>query len=302
MSGPRLLVVNADDYGLTEGISRGILRAHRDGIVTSASVLAIGPAFPKAAPWLADWCDLGIGVHLAAVGEDPPLLPAREIPTLLDKRGRLHLTYGRFLARAAAGRIDPSDLAREFSAQLEMVRELGLPITHLDAHQHLQLWPSVCSVVLRLARSFGVPAVRVPRLRARTVTGLVVTCLGYRQAARSARAGLCYPQDAVGIECSGHVDLDRLDKVLGGLAGRGAESCELTVHPGEGDDPERARYRWGFRWEDELEALVGDGARDLVSRHGFTLGTYADLPRRGAATRLRPAPPRSSRLLSRDGR
>ena len=273
----RLLIVNADDYGLTEGISHGILRAHRQGIVTSTSVIAVGPAYPKVASLLADEEALGVGVHLAAVGEDPPLLSAAEIPTLLDKRGRLSETWGRFLARSVLGRVDPADITREFTAQLEAVQELGLPLTHLDAHQHLHLWPPLGSVVLALARRFEIPAVRVPRFRAFTPVGLGVTILGRRVAAKARHAGLRFPGDAVGIECAGNLDGARLEAVLGEMAARGAPSVELAVHPGEADDPDRQRYQWGFRWAEELDALSSETARSAVARHGFRLGTYADL-------------------------
>jgi predicted glycoside hydrolase/deacetylase ChbG (UPF0249 family) len=275
----RLLIVNADDYGLTEGISRGILHAHREGIVTSTSAIALGPAYPKVAKWLADEDALGIGVHLAAVGEDPPLLSAREIPSLVGRRGHLCETYGAFLARALTGRINPEELRLEFTAQLECVQELGVRLTHLDAHQHLQLWPSVCKVVIDLARRFDIPAVRVPRFRARNPVALGVTVLGARLARKAKRAGLAFPLDAVGIECAGHLDEQRLPCVLARLAAHDHANAELTVHPGEGDDHDRARYQWGYRWEDELAALVGPVAKQAVDAAGFTLATYADLPR-----------------------
>ncbi len=273
----RLLIVNADDFGLTEGISRGILAAHRTGIVTSTSALAIGPAYPKVAKWLVDVPGLGVGVHLAAVGEDPPLLSAAEIPSLIDRRGHLSPGYKGFIARAAAGRVDADDLRREFTAQLELVQELGVPLTHLDAHQHIHLWPLVCGVVLDLARRYQIPAVRVPRFRSLTPAGIGVTVLGRRLARRAAAAGLRFPEDAVGIECAGCLDGDRLPKVLGRLAAGSRRSVELTAHPGEADDADRTRYQWGFRWEDELSALAAPDARQLVTSHGFTLATYADL-------------------------
>ncbi len=284
MSRPRpLLIVNADDYGLTEGISRGILRAHREGIVTSTSVLAIGPAYPKVAHLLADHPSLGVGVHLAAVGEDPPLLTASEVPTLFERGGRLCETWKGFLVRAAAGRVDPEDVRREFTAQLELVQELGVPITHLDAHQHLHLWPSVCRVVLDLARRFHVPCVRVPRLRKASLTGAGVTLLGRLLARRAHAAGLLFPGDAVGIECAGQLDAARLRLVLGRLTRHRVGTVELTVHPGERDDPDRSRYCWGYGWPEELDALLGDEARRAVADFGFALGTYADLPRPAAA-------------------
>lgn len=273
-----LLIVNADDYGLTEGISRGILHGHREGVVTSTSVIALGPAYPKVSSWLADEDDLGVGVHLAAVGEDPPLLSAREIPTLVGRRGRLCESYSAFVGRALLGRIDPDEVRLEFTAQLEMVQELGVPITHLDAHQHLQLWPSVCTVVIDLATRFGIPAVRVPRYRAANPVAWAVTLLGARLARQAGRAGLRFPLDAVGIECAGHLDEDRLPRVLARLAAHGRAAVELTVHPGESDDLDRRRYEWGYEWEDELAALVGPVARRAVDDAGFVLGTYADLP------------------------
>ena len=274
----RLLIVNADDYGLTEGISRGILHGHREGIVTSTSAMPLGPAYPKVAKWLADEDELGVGVHLAAVGEDPPLLSAREIPSLVGRRGHLCETYGAFIARALTGRINVEELRLEFTAQLETVLELGVPITHLDAHQHLQLWPSVCSVVIELATRFDIPAVRVPRFRARNPVALGVTLLGAQLARRAKRAGLAFPLDAVGIECAGHLDEQRLPSVLARLSAHGHANAELTVHPGEGDDQDRARYHWGYQWEDELSALVGPVAKRAVADAGFTLATYADLP------------------------
>jgi chitin disaccharide deacetylase len=274
----RLLIVNADDYGLTEGISRGILHAHREGIVTSTSAMPLGPAYPKVAKWLADEDELGVGIHLAAVGEDPPLLSAREIPSLVGKHGHLCESYSGFLARALTGRINVDELRLEFTAQLETVLDLGVPITHLDAHQHLQLWPSVCSVVIELATRFDIPAVRVPRFRARNPVALGVTVLGARLAKRAKRAGLAFPLDAVGIECAGHLDEQRLPSVLARLADHGHANAELTVHPGESEDLDRARYQWGYQWEDELAALVGPVAKRAVADAGFTLATYADLP------------------------
>jgi chitin disaccharide deacetylase len=273
----RLLIVNADDYGLTPGISHGILRAHREGIVTSTSVLAIGPAYPKVSHLLAEHPTLGVGVHLAAVGEDPPLLSRSEVPTLFTKRGHLFEKWSGFLARASLGRVDPDDICREFTAQLELVQELGVPITHLDAHQHLHLWPPMCRVVLDLARRFDIPAVRVPRYRPTSITGVGVTVLGHRLARCAGQAGLLHPADAVGIEVAGKLDNPRLRRLLGRMAARGRPTVELTVHPGEDDDPDRVRYRWGYRWPEEMEALIGDPARRAVADFGFTLGTYADL-------------------------
>lgn len=274
----RLLIVNADDYGLTEGVSRGILRAHREGVVTSTSVLAIAPAFTITAAWLADADGIGVGVHLAAVGEDPPLLSAREVPSLVDGRGRLPLSWRAFLRRAVAGGIDPDDVRREFEAQLARVRDVGLSISHLDTHQHLHLWPSVRDVVLWLARTHGIGAVRVPR-SASVFPGMGVNVLA-RELARQARAaGLQFPAHAAGLDEAGALDTTRFRRALGRLAAVDAPTVELSAHPGEADDPDRDRYRWAYRWGDELETLTSTWARAAIESSGFLLGTYADLAR-----------------------
>lgn len=276
MTGSRLLIVNADDYGLTTGVSRGILQAHRDGIVTSTSVLTLAPAFATTASWLHDVPSLGVGVHLAAVGEDQPLLSAAEIPTLVDKRGRLASSWRQFLPRAAIGRVDPGDLAREFGAQIEAVVATGVGIGHLDTHQHLHLWPSVRGVVLDLAERLGV-GVRVTRSAARSPIGSGVRLLAGKLEADAKARGLRFPHAAAGLDEAGALDQTTLVGALERLAATGATSAEIGSHPGAGDDPDRHRYRWAYRWEEELAALISPEARRAVDAGGFTLGTYADL-------------------------
>lgn len=272
-----LLIVNADDYGLTERVSVGILRAHHHGIVTSTSALTLAPGFARTGPWLADEAELGVGVHLAAVGEDPPLLSASEVPSLVDRRGRLASSWRVFLIRATAGRIDPDDLRREFGAQVAAVAGLGVTISHLDSHQHLHLWPLVRPVVLALAAENGIPAVRVPRSHRRHPVSTVVNRLATALAAAARKAGLRFPDDASGVDEAGHVDAGRLVTALDGFVARGATSAELGTHPGEGDDPDRHRYRWDYTWKDELDVLMAPASRRAVVERGFVLGRYCDL-------------------------
>lgn len=276
---PRLLIVNADDFGLTEGVCRAILRAHADGIVTSTSALAVAPAFGRCAEWLGDSPELGVGVHLAAVGEDPPLLSAREIPTLVDQRGHFMYSWRQFLPRMALGRIDIDDLEREFTAQADAVRSSVGParVTHLDTHQHLHLWPRIASLVCRLAQRWDVPAVRITRSLGRSPKGRLVNALAARLDRRVQSAGLVAPAAFAGFDEAGGVGASRLVEVIERLAATGARAAEIGIHPGERDDAELARYEWGYHWGDELEALLAPSAREAVVRAGFTLGSFAAL-------------------------
>jgi predicted glycoside hydrolase/deacetylase ChbG (UPF0249 family) len=273
----RLLIVNADDYGLTPGVSQGILRAHREGIVTSTSVLAVAPAFPEAGAWLSETQSLGVGVHLAAVGEDAPLLPAAQIRSLVDRDGRLPPSWKHFLRHALSGRIRPAELESEFAVQIERVLALGVPVTHLDTHQHLHLWPEVREAVLRLARRFGIRGIRIPRSSARRIPGLGLMLLAAPLQRRAREEGLRFPDATVGFDESGRMSRARLACAIDRLARSSARTAEIIVHPGEAHDPDRDRYAWRYRWEDELAALVDGRARAHLERAGFRLGSYADL-------------------------
>ena len=273
----RLLVVNADDMGLTPGVCRAVQRAHADGIVTSTSVLAVGAAFEQAATAVRGAGGLGLGAHLAIVGEDRPLLSPREVPTLVDREGRFPLSYRTVVARGAAGRIDPDDVAREFRAQLERVRGIGVPVTHLDTHQHTHLWPAVAAVVVDLAREAGIRCVRLPGSRGRGPLGAGVRLLAGRLRRRLDRAGLETTGAYAGLDEAGNLDGGRFTAALQRLTDDGARTAEVNTHPGEPGEPELARFEWGYRWADELAMLTAPSTRSLVEGLGWRLGTFADV-------------------------
>ncbi len=276
-----ILIVSADDYGLTERVSEGILDAHENGIVTSASVLAVAPAFETTVKRLHDVPTMGIGAHFAAVGEDPPLLSAREIPTLVNKSGHFWPNWKAFVPRAAAGRIDPEDLRREFSAQLEAITAAGLVVDHFDTHQNVHLWPTVSDVLLELGDANGVHAIRVMRSNARGPVGLTVRRLAARLENQLRERRWAWTGAATGLDEAGSIGLGEMVEAVGRLAATGASSAELATHPGLPDDPERIRYRWNYKWDAEFNALCSETVRIAIDELGFRLGTFADLPRWG---------------------
>ena len=274
----RLLVVNADDMGLTAGVCRAVRRAHGEGVVTSTSVLAVGSAFEEAAATVRDAGGLALGAHLAIVGEDRPLLSAAEVPTLVDRDGRFPLSYRTVVARGAAGRLDPADVAREFRVQLERIRGIGVPVTHLDTHQHTHLWPAVAGVVVELARESGIGAVRLPGSARSGPLGTGVRLLAGRLRRRLGRDGLATTDGYAGLDEAGGMDDARFAAALQRLTGSAARTAEVNVHPGEDGDPDLARFAWGgYRWGEELAMLTAPGTRALVESQGWRLGTFADV-------------------------
>jgi len=273
----RLLVVTADDLGLTDGVNRAVRAAHTHGVVTATSLLAVGRAFDGAAAMLRDTATLDVGAHLALVGEDPPLLSRREVPTLVDPRGAFPLSYRTVVARAAAGRIDPDDVRRELTAQLERVVGIGLSVTHVDTHQHTHLWPLVGGVVTQLAVRYSVPVVRLPWSRRRGPVGTGVRLLARGLSRRLADAGRVRTAAYAGLDESGSLGLGALDRALAAAAGDGAATLEVNSHPGVAHDPDAARFDWGFHRAQELAALTDPRVRELVERRGFRLASFREL-------------------------
>ena len=267
-----LLIINADDYGLTEATSRAILECHEHGVLTSTSVLVPAPAFATTVGLLEGYPKLGVGVHLALVGEDPPVLTAAEVPSLVDDHGRFPISWKQFAAYAAKGRINPEDVERELTAQIRAVQAEGVSLTHLDSHQHLHEWPTLWPVIQRLAAVALVKAVRTTRS-----SGLgPMSILGRLAAARAKRAGLLTTQSFAGFSHSGSLTEPELLKLIDSISSN-SQSVEIGCHPGAVLDPDRARYDWSYHWAEEAEGLLSRTVSERIASAGLQLGTFGDL-------------------------
>jgi predicted glycoside hydrolase/deacetylase ChbG (UPF0249 family) len=272
----RPLVIVADDFGLTAATSQAIVTAHLEGVVTATSVLAVAPTALDSMSALDVAPDLAVGVHLALVGEDPPLLSAREVPTLVGKTGAMAPSWRHLMARLGARRLDVDDVRRELLAQIEAVAERH-PVTHLDSHQHVHLAPPIAAVVTELATAVGVGRVRVPQTGKRGPQGAGIRRWTRGLRDRLDRAGIAATDRFAGIDDAGHWNGDRLRATLTEL-GRGEGSVEINTHPGAASDAARARYRWGYDWVAELEALTDPATRTAVERASFDLAATLPAP------------------------
>jgi predicted glycoside hydrolase/deacetylase ChbG (UPF0249 family) len=277
------LIVNADDYGRTPGVSRGILQAHREGIVTSTTVMINQPQIE---PQLADALscrDLGVGLHLVFTAWRP-VLPPVAIPSLVDRRGYFldqHTVWAR------ADDLCVQQLREELTAQVERFLALaGRPPDHFDCHHFVHLYPPFFRVYADLAVQFSLP-LRVPfplqadferALDTLTflegfppdlVRGMIVTnsaLLGSRP--------LAYP-DHFHSTFFGEEALspDYLVNLLHSLPDG---TSELMCHPGYVDSTlESSTYR--AERERELAILTHPVVRDQVDALGIELITFGSL-------------------------
>ena len=289
-AGLKNLIVNADDLGWTEGINRGIVEAHRKGLVTSSSLLANGPAFDSALVAAQSNPQLAIGVHLN-LSDGPPTAPAEEARGLLNQVGNLEEGPESLLLRIASRSLALQEVEREWDAQIQKVRDAGIEPTHLDGHKHVHMLPGLFEIALRLAKKHGIRAIRVAHEEStlRTVlssageqkAGVVfkqgVQARGLKLLAPDARemadqAGLATSDYFCGIAQTGVLTREGVEKLLKSLPDG---TTELMCHPGYVDEELR---RTGTRLQEsrqtELEILTDGSVRKLVATRGIRLISY----------------------------
>lgn len=274
------LIVNADDLGLTPGVNRGVLRAFQDGIVTSASLLVTGSAFENAVALARENSNLDVGLHLALVEERASLDPGM-LPTLVDETGRFPGTSAEFIGRALLGRISWLEVEREIAAQITLFQKTGLRLSHINSHQHLHMFPPVFEIVRRLTRGMDNVWIRNPagpwRKSSGVRTGRWVQQLGLHLTCLLARALHSsplpqMPDGMYGFEVSGCLTRRQLEQILRKIPDG---LYELICHPGEGDADTRTRYsHWGYRWDEELEALTAPETRIVLKQQGIVLTSF----------------------------
>jgi hopanoid biosynthesis associated protein HpnK len=153
----------ADDFGRSSGINRAVLRAHRDGVLTSASLMVTGDAAGEAVALARDAPDLAVGLHLVLSDARPALSPG-EIPTLVRGGDRFPANPARVWIQYIFSSAARAEMVRELRAQFECFAATGLPLDHVNAHQHLHMHPAVFAAILPLARQYGASGVRLPRV------------------------------------------------------------------------------------------------------------------------------------------
>jgi len=286
----RSLIVNADDLGWTEGVNRGIAEAHRNGIVTSASLLANGAAFESGVELAQTTPGLGIGVHLNL--SDGESVAQRElVTTLLNDRGEFEGRPESLLVRLARRSVLLEEVEREWDAQIQKVRDFGVEPTHLDGHRHVQMLPGLFEIALRLAKRHGIAAIRISHeessLRAALSAGAkqkaaVVMRQGMQARGlkllapdareQAERAGIAAADYFCGIAQTGELTREGVLRLVEILP---EGTTELMCHPGYADaELAKSATRLQASRQAEVEILTDTGIRNLVASQGIRLIDY----------------------------
>jgi len=270
----RRLIINADDFGLSPEVNAAVIRAHTEGVLTTASLMVNEQGFDEAVELARNHPRLGVGLHLSLVCGHSAL-PHHAMPNLVDTQQRFPdcpvLAGFRFF-------FDPrcrQQLAREVSAQFQKFHATGLPLDHVNGHLHFHLHPAVFSIIMQNARCWNVRQVRLTRdpfwLNARLARGrwayrishaAIFTALSLRARRVLARAGIGHTRDVYGLLQHGLVDEPF---VFGLLERLPSGDSELYSHPSLS------------QFKHELDALLSARVKAIIAARRIQLIRYQDL-------------------------
>lgn len=278
------LIINADDFGIHPAVNEAVRKAATEGILTSTSLMAGGDAFDEAVEMARFMPSLGIGIHLTLVGGIKPVLPPSEVPSLTWDNGVFCHDYGKLIVRDLEGKISLSEVYAEWDAQIQKIMNTGLPVTHMDGHQHMHMWPHFYPIARDLAKKYHISCMRVPDedvlfgmkdghiIRWAAKNGLSLLSRMHRPDLK--KNHIRTNDHFFGMIYGGHLSPERFAKfILQTKPG----ITEIMCHPSADTRAMEDTFHWGYHGEDELAGLLADINRELIEKKQISLISYRDV-------------------------
>lgn len=278
------LIINADDFGIHPAVNEAVRKAATEGILTSTSLMAGGDAFDEAVEMARSMPSLGIGIHLTLVGGIKPVLPPSEVPSLTWDNGVFCHDYGKLIVRDLEGKISISEVYAEWDAQIQKIMNTGLPVTHMDGHQHMHMWPHFYPIARDLAKKYHISCMRVPDedvlfgmkdghiIRWAAKNGLSLLSRMHRSDLK--KNHIRTNDHFFGMLYGGHLSPERFAKFI--LQTRPGIT-EIMCHPSADTRAMEDTFHWGYHGEDELAGLLADINRELIEKKQISLISYRDV-------------------------
>lgn len=273
----KYVVINGDDFGYSEAVNQAIIQAHRQGILSSTSLMVTADKFSEAVSLAKENPNLGVGLHLVlCCGKSA--LPPQDIPTLVDKDGYFHDSAAmagwqyQFLPSAK------DQLKREIKAQLDLFKETGLPLSHVDGHLHLHTHPLVMKILTELAQEYQIKYIRLPLEELsytlgcqRLSSGSLLLKIIYHHVFHWLRLSAEKRLSAYKVKC--------LQRVYGLLqTGMMSESYLLCLIPQiQTIFNEIYFHPQSIKGDQEFQALCSEKVKDMLSSKGFEIVNYLQL-------------------------
>jgi predicted glycoside hydrolase/deacetylase ChbG (UPF0249 family) len=273
------LIINADDFGLSEKINFEIIKSYRYGLLRSASLMANGKSFDNAVKMISDNPDLDIGVHLTLVAEKPLLAPDN-VRSLLNADGFFNMSAVKFAKKYFMNKIDPFELKSECSAQIEKIIAHGIKPTHIDSHQHVHVLPDIFRIVTDLAKKYKIPFIRIPKedfqnymLRNQRFYGRVIQMFLLNiLCSQQKRNDVMSLDHFAGFYFGGHLNKNNILRVINNLPSDGV--CELMCHPGFDMSSSQNKT---YRMVEESISLVDDEVFTAIKDNNIIITSFEEL-------------------------
>lgn len=283
----KLLIVNADDFGLRDSVNQAIIHCHQNGLVRSASLMSTCRGFESAVKLAKVNPGLSIGVHLTLIKE-APALPASTIPSLVDSQGKFFY-YKDFIKRFIKRQAKLDEIEKELAAQIERILDHGLKVEHLNGHMHLHLIPGIFERVIRLAKKYQISFVRFPLsscINLLQLRQLVLQLMIWQGQRKFKQSGLKTTDHFFGIAQSGRLSEEKLIVFLTKLK---PGVTEIMTHP-TFIDHEYLEYKdycdgIGFTHypEQEVAALTSQQVKYVLDKQAIALTNFTELVKKERA-------------------
>jgi hopanoid biosynthesis associated protein HpnK len=273
------LIVTADDFGLASEVNEAVELAHTRGILTAASLMVRGTAVDDAVERARRLPSLRIGLHLVLC-DGRPVLPPAAIPDLVDARGNLRIDMMTLGVEIFVRSKVRKQLAAEMDAQFAAYRATGLPLDHVNTHHHFHVHPTIAGLIFNIGQRYGMRAVRVPlepprmlnRIEPSASPDRVTRTFAALLGRRVRRRRLMAPDQVFGIAWSGAMTERRVAALLRDLPDG---ITEMYLHPATANSFSGANE--GYRYTDELDALMAPEVREGVHSTAASTGGFADV-------------------------
>lgn len=276
-NGPSFLIVNADDYAYFPGVSRGIIDAHTEGIVTATGVLANGSSFSTDVEQLRSVSSLDTGVHLNLTFGRPL---SAEMRSHFDGSSAKFASKAVFAKQYILGKISIDDIRAEWCAQIGKCLEEDLKLWFLNSHEHVHLFPSLFDLTQELAKEYDVPYVRLPSAKlfeSMHPVGIVRAGIVKGLGAINKSKSLVPSPNFIGFGQSGHLSEAYVTRLIRGL--QPGKIYELMCHPGYGHELGREfdHLLQYHDWRQEVETLTSPDIRAVCDEENVHIIGYREI-------------------------
>jgi hopanoid biosynthesis associated protein HpnK len=280
---PCRLIINGDDFGASEEINEAIILAHRNGILTSTSLMVSGPAFEHAVNLAKENPLLAVGLHVTLVAGSA-VLPSSQIPHMATQNGTFPPDPALAALRYFFSLGAREEISKEITAQFKKFSQTGLHFSHVDSHCHMHVNPVVLNAIVKIAEDFRIKRIRVPAddffaalpfLKSPFAAGyaLVFKLLTARMKKMLVGKGFIFPGRVYGNMMTGAMNLEYVLSVLDRLPEGATEIYFHPLLPSCASIQDTGRLQQ-FR---ELCILLDSKAQAKIRRLGIIPSTYFDL-------------------------